>query len=217
MRAQSPLNPAPVALGRLSMSTYGWLALAAGLTGAASGFLLLVVPKEVTDDRYSYPLEAAPFIAIQIWFGVHHFGLLAGQQGLWMAGAIGRGRAARIGHGLAMAGMVLLIATEFLATSAAESPYPSTRTNILDALYGISTTAVGIGYVVAGVTALRHGTFEGWPRWLPLALGGYVVVPMFPALMSGFIGARLGVVGWMLLYALVGLALLRYASAQRGE
>lgn len=215
MHLQSSSRTAPFGLARLSVPACGWLSLAAGLSGVAFGVLLLFVPKEVTDDRYSYPLEAAPFIAIQVWFGIHHLGLLAGQHGLWTSGALGHGRAARLGHVLAMGGMLLLIATEFLATSAAESPYPSTRTDVLDGLYGLATTAVGIGYVVAGVSAVRTGAFEDWRRWLPLALGVYVFVPMFPAMMSGFIGARLAIMGWMLLYALVGVALLRGVAPRR--
>lgn len=190
----------------------GWLCLAAGLLGAASGIVLLAVPKSVPDDRFSYPLEAGPFIAIQVWFAVQHLGLLAGQQGLWRAGVLGRGRWAFTGHWLAFWGMVLLAATELVAIGAAESMYPSGRTDILDALYGVATTATGLGLTVAGVVGARRGAYSDWRRWIPLALGVYVSAPMFPALASGFVGARLGISGWMLLYALAGWALLRGAD-----
>ncbi|MBX7112237.1 MAG: hypothetical protein K1X87_10395 [Dehalococcoidia bacterium] len=195
----------------------GWLCLWAGLLGSASGALLLVVPKSVPDDRFSYPLEAGPFIAIQVWFGVHHFGLLAGQYGLWRAGALGRGRWAAAGHQLAFWGMVLLAVTEFVAIEAAESLYPSGRTDILDALYGVATVAIGVGFVVAGAIGVRRGTYADWRRWIPLAIGVYVFVPMFPALVSGFVGARLGIMGWMLLYALAGWVLIRDSRPEPGH
>jgi len=187
----------------------GWLCLAAGLLGAASGVALLAVPKSVPEDRFSYPLEAGPFIAIQVWFVVQHLGLLVGQQGLWRAGALGDGRWALVGHQLAFWGMALLTMTELVATGAAESIYPSGRTDILDALYGVATTAVGLGLTIAGAVGARRGAYSDWRRWVPLTIGVYVWVPMFPALVSGFVGARLGITGWMLLYAVAGWALLR--------
>jgi hypothetical protein len=204
-----PIAEVPREIGVRGVRLAGWLCLLAGALGVASGLVLLVVPESVPDERFSYPLETGPFIAIQAWFAVQHLGLLAGQVGLWRAGAMGRGRWALAGHFVALAGMALLTATELIAISAAESLYPSGRTDVLDALYGVSTTAVGAGLVVAGVVGARRGAYTGWRRWITLALGVYVWVPMFPALIAGFVAARIGISGWMLLYTLAGWALLR--------
>ena len=42
---------------------------------------------------------------------------------------------------------------------------------------------------------------------MPLALGVWVFVPMTPAIMAGFMPARLAITGWMLLFAALGWAL----------
>jgi hypothetical protein len=187
----------------------GLVCLAAGLLGAASGVFVVVVDPSVPDSRFSYPFAAGGFVAIQLWFAVQHLGLLVGQHALWVSGALGASRAARIGHVTALAGMVLLTVTEVLATWAASSPYPSDRTDVLDILYGVASLAIGVGLVVAGVAGLRAHTRTGPLRWLPLTLGIWVFVPMTPMIMAGFVPARLSITGWMLLYAALGWALAR--------
>ncbi len=192
----------------------GLVCLAAGLLGAASGIFLTLVDPSVPDSRFSYPLTAGAFVVIQLWFAVQHLGLLAGQHALWTSGALGASRPARIGHLTALAGMALLTVTEVLAISAASSPYPSDRTDLLDVSYGVASLAIGGGFVIAGVTGLRARTRRGLLRWLPLALGIWVFVPMTPMIMAGFVPARLSITGWMLLYAALGWALYRDRPAR---
>ena len=192
--------------------TAGWLCAVAGVLGAASGVFLAVVEPQVPDTRFSYPLTATAFVAIQLWFVVQHLGLMAGIQGLWMAGWTGRGRAASAGIVLTQGGLGLLTITELYAVRAAESAYPGPHTGTLDALYGTSCTAAGVGLVLLGIATLRAGRAPGAGRWLPLALGIWVFVPMFPALMAGHVPARLAIVGWMLLFAALGRVLARPSS-----
>ena len=55
----------------------------------------------------------------------------------------------------------------------------------------------------------RAHAWEGWRRGVVLALGVWVFVPMFPALIvTPTDGARLAIGGWMLLFAALGVALL---------
>lgn len=184
----------------------GLLCLWAGILGVASGVFLAVVSPAVDDDRYSYPLTAVGFVLIQCWFVLQHLGLAAGLVGLRRSAAVG---ARRAGVTAAIVGMGLLTATELAAIGAARSTYPGPGTGLLDALYGISSVAIGTGLVGAGVAVLRADVWRGWRRWLPLALGVYVFVPMFPAMLGGFLTARLAIGGWMLLFALLGWALAR--------
>ena len=192
----------------------GLVCLAAGLLGAASGVLLAVVDPQVPDSRFSYPLTAAAFIAIQVWFCLQHLGLLAGQVALRSSGVAGPGRTAAWGHGIGISGMVLLTLTELLAISAAEDPYPSSMTDVLDALYGVASIAIGVGLVMVGVAVRRFGAWAGWRRWVPLAIGIWVFVPMTPAIMAGFLPARLSITAWMLLYAALGWALASSPAAR---
>ena len=128
----------------------GAVCLVAGVLGAGSGLYLAVADPRVPDSQFSYPLTAAGFVAIQLWFCVQHLGLLAGQVALRSSGVAGPGRAVAWGHGLGIAGMALLTLTELLAIAAADDPYPSSLTNVLDALYGVASLAIGVGLVIVG-------------------------------------------------------------------
>lgn len=193
-----------------SVRRLGHLCFWAGLLGAASGVLLAVIPPAVDEDRYSYPLTAAAFAALQLWFVVQHLGLLAGIVGLGRSRATG-GRT--VGVWTASAGMVLLTLTEAAAIGAARSSYPGLWTGVLDALYGVSTVMIGVGLIAAGFAVLRVRLWERAQRWLPLAMGVYVFVPMLPLMFAGFLGARLAITGWMLLFAALGQALAREGDA----
>lgn len=197
---------------RTNLRTPGLLCLAAGLLGAASGLFLAYVEPQVPDSRFSYPLDTAGFVAIQIWFVLQHLGLLAGQWALRQSGVSGRSRAAAAGHLIGMGGMALLTLTELLAISASESPYPSSRTDVLDALYGVSSIALGVGLTMVGAMVVRERSWSGWLRWLPLTLGVWVFVPMTPAMLVGFLPARLAISAWMLLFAALGWALIRHVD-----
>jgi hypothetical protein len=142
-----------------------------------------------------------------VWFAVQHLGLLAGQVALRSSGVAGPGRGARWGHGIGIAGMALLTLTELVATTAAEDPYPSPLTDMVDGLYGVASIAIGAGLVMVGVAVRRSRAWDGWRRWVPLVVGAWVFVPMIPAIMAGFLPARLAITMWMLLYAALGWAL----------
>ena len=78
--------------------------------------------------------------------------------------------------------------------------------------YGIVSTALGVTLLAAGIAIVRAGVWQGWPRWVVLALGVWVFFPMFPALATMTDGARLAIGGWMLLFAALGAALMRDPS-----
>jgi len=197
------------AFGEAFVHRAGGVCLGAGLLGAASGIFLAVVPSQVDEDVYSYPLDEGPFAAIQVFFFLQHLALVFGLLGVWRPGVLGAGRLGGWGLAGAAAGMGLLAAVELVAISAANAAYPSPRTDVLDALYGVSSVLIGIGMVVAGVAVLRAGRWTGWRGGLVLAIGVYVFVPMMPALLGPFALARLAITGWMLLFAALGWVLLR--------
>ncbi|MFP4635760.1 MAG: hypothetical protein ACLFRD_07865, partial [Nitriliruptoraceae bacterium] len=61
------------------------------------------------------------------------------------------------------------------------------------------------------------GRWRGWHRFVPLALGVYVIVPMGPLLVASDDLARLGIGGWMLGFAALGWALVATAADQHTE
>lgn len=185
----------------------GAVCLAAGILGAVSGIFLAVYPGQVSEDMFSYPLTSGGFTILQIWFFLQHLGLLAGIAALAPAETMARGRTARWGTGLAVSGMALLAVTELVAITARNSTYPGEGTGLLDTLYGISSVAVGVGLILAGIAVRRRGRWSGWRGLVVLVTGIFVFVPMMPALLGPFILARLAITVWMLLFAALGYAL----------
>lgn len=185
----------------------GAVCLAAGVLGAGSGIFMAVYPGQVSEAMFSYPLTAGGFTVIQVWFFVQHLGLLAGIVALARAEVMAPGRSARWGTGLAVAGMALLAVTELIAITARNSTYPGDGTGLLDALYGVSSVAVGVGLILAGISVRRGGRWTGWRGLVVLVAGIFVFVPMMPALMGPFVLARLAITVWMLLFAALGYAL----------
>ncbi len=185
----------------------GLVCLVAGILGALSGIFLMVYPAQVSEHMFSYPLTAGEFTAIQVWFFVHHLGLLAGIVALARAGIMAPGRSARWGVGLAAMGMALLAVSELVAIRSRNSTYPGDGTGLLDALYGVSSLGSGVGLILAGIAVRRGGLWTGWRGLVVLVAGIFVFVPMTPALMGPFVLARLAITVWMLLFAALGYAL----------
>ena len=185
----------------------GWLCVWSGVLGAASGLYLAVVDPAVPSDQWSYPQSTGEFATTQIWFVVQHLGLLVGLVGLGRSGALGQSRWARRADATAVAGMAALALVELVAIWPAEQATDATFPVLLGGVYGLLSTVLGVALTVAGIAVLRAGVWTGWIRWVPLSLGVWVFVPMFPAMALSFVGARLSISGWMLLFALLGWAL----------
>ena len=198
-----------LAIAKSKVSTYGWLCLVAGILGAASGIYLAVISPAVAENQWSYPLTPTGFVWIQVWFVVQHLGLVLGLLAVWSAGVVGRSGLGRSGHILAVGGMVGLTLTELAAIAARHDDMDTTLVTVFGAVYGVVSIASGLGLVLEGVAAMREGVWDGWQRWLLLVTGVWVFVPMMPALALSFLGARLAITGWMLLFALIGWALVR--------
>ncbi len=194
-------------------TTFGWWCLLAGLLGAVSGLYLASVSPAVGEDQWSYPLTPTSFTWIQVWFALQHVGLVLGLVAVWSAGVVGRRSArARLGHVLAVGGMVGLTLTELAAITARHDDVDATRVALLGAAYGVVSIASGVGLVLEGLAAMKERVWTGWRRPLLLVAGVWVFVPMMPALALSFLGARLAITGWMLLFAAMGWALIRPSS-----
>lgn len=190
--------------------------LAAGLLGAAAGAALAVWPREVTSDQFSYPLGATSHVAFQLLFTVQHLGLLAGILALSALARLGAGRATRAGLGAAVTGLVGLTVTEaVVAFLGLGITVTSARGAVLGSLYGLTSVTIGVGLVVAGAGLVRRPVLAGRGRFLPLALGVWVFLPLLPALAAPMVWGRLALIGWMLLFADLGLQLRRADRPER--
>lgn len=196
----------------LTIRIAGLLCFWAAVLGAASGVCLAFVEPAVAESQWSYPMNVAAFTAMQVWFALQHVGLLFGLLALYWTGAAGRSTPGRVGHFIAAASMLGFAATELAAISAANDTTDSARVGVLGAAYGVFSILLGAALVVEGIAVVRAGAWHGWRRWIPLALGVWVFVPMLPALALSFTGARFAIAGWMLLFAALGWALVKHSE-----
>lgn len=196
-----------------SVRRAGAWCLAAGIIGAAQAAIILAWSPQVTDDRFSYPFGDVEYGVAQSSFFVQHLPLIVGVAALLWLPAVRASRIARIATWAAAVGLALLAVNELVAISAYDAATDSDHATLVENLYGPPVMLIGIGLVVAGAALLRRGT-DAWvgARWLPavvLMLGIYVFVPLTPAISGSFTAGRLGIGGWMLLFAVLGYGLTR--------
>lgn len=190
----------------------GLIGLVTGIIGAGAAVVLLLWPRQVSDDLVSYPFTTAGFYVAQVVFFVHHLGLLVLVVAFARSAAFGEGRVARGGAWLAVAGTAALAAAELLAMRYATWDFTTANEGLMGAAYGIACNAVGLGMLAAGVGTLRRRVWSGWFKWTPLAVGVTQFVVLTPGMFGGFVVARLAIGTWMLTFAALGWGL--YADAR---
>jgi hypothetical protein len=196
----------------------GLLCLVGGLLGAAQAATLLVWPEQVSESMFRYPMSRGWFVAAQLSFAAQHLLLLVGIVALLRAEVLHRSPTARVAVRAAGVGMALLAILEVVAISAVDDEAHSSRGDLVTNLYGVPVLLMGTSLVVAGIVAVRRRerwTGAAWLPWLVLALGVYVFVPLSPAIMGSFVAGRLGIGGWMALFAVLGYGLTRLDTATR--
>jgi hypothetical protein len=176
-------------------------------------FVTLAWSPQVTEERFSYPFDAFWFVIAELSYVVQHVLLVAGGVALLWLPTVRASRAARIATRVAVAGLALLAAAELSTLSLYNAAMDSSLTTVITSLFMLPTLLIGGGFTVAGVALVRQGAAGGaGARWLPaavLAPGAYVFVVFIPAINGPDFVARLGIGGWMLLFAALGYALTR--------
>jgi hypothetical protein len=196
----------------------GFVGVITAILGVASGGLMLAWPPQVPEEMLSYPFTPDGFRTIQLWFAVHHLGLIAVLVGFAGAAGLGRSRLARAGAILAVIGMVGLTGMEVYARGFAEWQTKAANEGTMGAGYGITTSLVGLGMVVAGIAVLRTRQWTGPWRQVPLAIGVMHFVVVTPAIFSNiYVLARIAIVTWIALFGALGWALVREARARASD
>jgi uncharacterized membrane protein YidH (DUF202 family) len=194
---------------RNRLHALGVITVVAGILGAASAIVIIAWPDQVSDQHYSYPFDATSYAVAQSWFAVQHLGLLAGLYGLARLAWSRSSRLTRTGLALTLIGMVGLTVCELFAISAAHALVDTSQANAVNNSYGIPMVVIGLGLVVAGLGLARRPVLAGAGRWLPLIMGGYVFVVMFPAVFGPMVAGRIAIGVWMLMFAALGASLMR--------
>lgn len=195
--------------------TAGAVCLAAGLGGAvASIYLAMVSP--VGAENFTFPHGAPEFTGLQAVIALSRVGLTFGLLGLWWSGNGPLTSIARLGRYVALIMMAVLTVTEGLAITVPRSPLDGTPP-AFGVIYGAYTILLGIALLAEGLAVARAGAWQGWKRWLPLSLGVWLLLVVFPALALSFDAARWAMSAWLLLFALLGYVLTRGDGSAPGQ
>jgi len=144
----------------------------------------------------SQPRGAAFAISEVLWIGIHVL-LLIGVVGLALLGVV-PGWFGGVGLGIALLGRVDLVLAEIHSLSIGDD------TSFLLPL-GALITAVGMTLV--GIAVLRARRWRGWQRFMPLLVGVYPFVTMFPFIFITEEPSMLAITGWGLPWLLLGCAI----------
>jgi hypothetical protein len=83
------------------------------------------------------------------------------------------------------------------------------------ALFPLAAVTTALGMLAAGAAMIGAGRLAGWRRYLPVTVGAYPFIFMFPVLAVTGERPDLGITGWGLTF--VGVALSLSAAATRGR
>lgn len=173
-----------------------WIAGAAAWLGAA----LVGAGAEDGSSRF--------YTAEGIWV-VAQLLLLAGLVGL--ARAPSRPTTARrlgaVGLGIALVGRIVFLLAEGVSIASGEPA---------EAVLPIGAVLTAVGMTVLGIAVIRAHRWDGWPRFMPLAMGLYPFLFMFPLVAAG-VTPDLSIALWALPAAGVGVAIARTGTARAPE
>ncbi|OHV58932.1 hypothetical protein [Pseudofrankia sp. BMG5.36] len=195
----------------------GQAAIVLGLLGAAQAVATVAWPAQVSDGQYSYPFTPHWYTAAMIFFAVQQLGVLAGIGGIALLARARASQATRAGLLIGTIATILLMAIAAIAaiTTAHDAAGLGPGRGIRQRLRRADDRdrdRPGHRRHRSGPTAgpARAGPGRAGPgRWIVLALGIYVFVPMLPALFEPVVLGRLAFGLWMLLVAALGLILVR--------
>jgi hypothetical protein len=186
----------------------GGLACIAGAVIAAVGATWSsTISSSVSPSQVSYPFTPATFRFTEGLWTLTHLLVLLGVLALACSGLAGSSRPARTGVWLAVTGMALLVPCELGYVFLAHAAEGSTGDDILGSAFGVAVPLAGIGFIMAGVTTLRAGRWQGPGRFMPVFIGVLtflVLIPVQVARPSIFMWA---IAVWNIAFILLGWAL----------
>jgi hypothetical protein len=206
----APAQPANRAIPRL----FGALCAAGGLIAVAGAAWSATLTSPVPADEVSWPYGPGLFRGTETIWTLTHVLTFLGALALVRSGLAGRGRAARIGNPITLAGMALLVPCELAFIPLAHAAQDDPGVVLVSTLIGIASMIAGVGFVLTGVGVLRERALGGAGRFVPLLCGVFVFVGLTPLVMAGGDVFFLGVGGWNVLLALLGVVIARTTFAR---
>lgn len=137
------------------------------------------------------------YVAEAVWIGVHAL-VLGGLVGLDRLGVTGGSRRGKAGLRLAVLGRIVFLAAEAVAIAVANDEVP---------LFPLAAVTTGLGMLAAGAAVITARRLRGWQRYLPITVGAYPFIFMFPVLAVTGERPDLAITGWGLTFIGVAVAL----------
>lgn len=144
------------------------------------------------------------YLSEAVWIGVHTL-VLGGLVGLDRLGVTGDSRWGKAGLRLAIFGRLVFLAAEGVAIAVADDEVP---------LLPLAAVTTGLGMLAAGAAIIGAERLRGWRRYLPVTVGAYPFIFMFPFFAVTGERPDLGVTGWGLTFVAVAVALWRAATQE---
>lgn len=195
------------AIGSFRVRAAATALVVAGLVGTIAYLVEAFAPPSAATEQYNYPVGPEVFVAVQVLYGIQHLALAWGLLGLIWSGAVPPSSLGTPSAYAASGAVALLAVVQFVAIGAAGETRAEFFVDMLDESFGFIAAAVGLTLVLTGIAVAYAGRWRGGWRYLPLALGIYVFIPLIPALTAPMGVARVILAGWMTLFALMGIAL----------
>jgi hypothetical protein len=136
--------------------------------------------------------------------------VFVGLLGFARSGLAGRGRGARVGANLALAGTALLFVGEVASIPIRHQHVDDTGATIVGVIFGLAIVLSALGLITAGTTTLRARRWPGWGAATPL-IAGLWTATLLGAEPIGALAA--GVAGYGLCLLALGIGLLGQTSA----
>ncbi len=132
-----------------------------------------------------------------VWLPVHAL-VLGGLLGLDRLGVTGDSRWGKAGLRLAIAGRVVFLAAEGVAIAVGKGDIP---------LFPLAAVMTALGMLAAGAAIIGARRLTGWQRYLPITVGAYPFIFMFPVLAVTGERPDLSITGWGVTFIGVAAAL----------
>ncbi|WP_261557634.1 hypothetical protein [Frankia tisae] len=207
-------SPRPAPARPASPRLFGTLCAAGGLIAVVGAAWSATLTSPVSTDQFSWPYSPGLFRGLEAVWTLTNILTFFGALGLARSGLAGRGRTARIGTPIMLVGMALLVPCELAFIPFAHAATDDAGPVLVGTLIGVASMVAGVGFILTGVGVLREHALAGAGRFVPLLCGVFVFVGLTPLVMADGDVFFLGIGGWNVLLALLGVVIARTATTR---
>jgi hypothetical protein len=135
----------------------GLWCIAGGIIAVVGATVTATIPSSVPSTDLSYLYTPTVFRFTQALWAISYMLMFVGTLGLTRSGAAGGSRLGRIGLGMALVGLVVIVLCNVGFAFFANATDEDTPVVILDSVIGMASMLTALGFVVTGIAVLRSG------------------------------------------------------------